>query len=361
MRARVVTVVIAVSTAIAGCGSATPATPSSGTTGVLATTPVVHQALSGAALAFDRSRGAVLAFGGVTASGGNIAPSAATWRWFGDRWETADVAGGPPGRTDALFAFDPALHGLVLLGGHAETQTAPTCPPPAAAGEVGCASAGSPVRNLSDAWLLSASGWRQLNTAGAPGVGWAAATDPSRHALLVVGSTLSPPQGHDGTWQHTGTGWAALNVTTPDYGASLGFDPISHQLLAFAGQRPHNPPPGSLAATEPGYAHTWALTDAGWQQLQPPTVPTFAPGVLTAGPDGAQLLLITALGQTWAWTGSNWQRYPTENSPPGSAVVGLAAATDTTHHVIVAVFTTDRGDTTWTLAGHYWTRYNPTP
>lgn len=40
------------------------------------------------------------------------------------------MAGVPPGRTDALFAFDPAVQGLVLLDGQAETQTAPTRPHP---------------------------------------------------------------------------------------------------------------------------------------------------------------------------------------------------------------------------------------
>lgn len=259
-----------------------------------------------------------------------------------------------------MFAFDPALDGLVLMDGQAETETVGSCSP-ATGAEASCPMSVSPVRNLSDAWLLATGGWRPLQTNGMPGVGWATTTDPSRRALIVLGSTAPPPQGSTGTWQHTAAGWTTLTPTTPEYGASLGYDPASHRLIAFAGQRPYNPPPGSLAPVMSGFAHTWALTDGGWQQLQPADAPTSAPGVLTASPDGAQLLLVTSLGQTWAWTGDDWRRYPTTYNPPGAAVISVAAATDTARHQIVAVFSTEAKDATWTLAGHRWTKHSSMP
>ena len=78
-------------------------------------------------------------------------------------------------------------------------------------------------------------------------------------------------------------------------------------------------------------------------------------------PDGSQLLLVSTVGRTWAWTGSSWQRYPCDSNPPSDGVVGVAAATDTTNHVLVAVFSTDHGAVTWTLTGHHWTRHDAAP
>ncbi len=318
--------------------------------------------LVGAALAFDPARAAVLAFGGTVTLGGGSAPSSATWQWDGTGWQTVDVGVAPPGRTRALFAFDPSQQGLVLMDGQSETESPPTCAPPTAAGQAGCTGAVSPVRDLTDGWLLSASGWHRIDVTGAPGLGWAAVGDPARRALIVVGETQPPPQGHDGTWQHTGAGWALLSSTTPDYGATIGVDPISGRLIAYLGQSPYTPPSGYLAPAESGYTHTWELAPSGWQLLPPAAVPSMASGVLTPSPDGSQLLLVNTLGETWAWTGVTWSRYSTDNAPKLADAQSVAAATDTTHHLVVVVAVNNTtGDTTWTLSGHHWTRQPWTP
>jgi hypothetical protein len=360
MRCSVVFAVVACAVT-AGCASGhTPsAQPFPSSTPAASAAPRTQ--LVGAALAFDPARAAVLAFGGTVTQGGGSAPAAATWQWDGTGWRTVNVGAAPPGRIRALFAFDPSQQGLVLMDGESETVSAPTCAPPTAAGQAGCAGAVSPVQNLTDGWLLSPTGWQPLNVTGAPGVGWAAVGDPARRALIVVGSTQSPPQGHDGTWQHTGAGWALLSSTTPDYGAALGVDPISGRLIAYLGQSPYTPPPGYMAPAESGYTHTWELAASGWQMLPPAPVPSMAGGVLTPSPDGSQLLLVNTLGETWAWAGGTWSRYSTDNAPKLTNAQSVAAATDTAHHLVVLVASNTTGDTTWTLSGRHWTRQPSTP
>ena len=316
----------------------------------------------GAALAFDPARAAVLAFGGTVKQGGGSKAAATTWQWNGTGWRPIDVGVSPPGRTRALFAFDPSLQGLVLMDGESETVSAPTCAPPTAPDQAGCAGAVSPVQNLTDGWLLSPSGWARIDVTGAPGVGWAAVGDPARSALVVVGETQPPPQGHDGTWQHTSAGWALLSSTGPDYGASIGIDPNSGRLIAYLGQQPYTPPPGYMAPDEPGFTHTWELAASGWQLLPPANVPSMAAGMLTPSPDGSQLLLVNTSGESWARTGDTWSRYSTDNAPKLAGAQSVAAATDTTHHVVVVVASNDTtGDTTWTLSGHHWTKQPSTP
>ena len=303
----------------------------------------------------------MLAFGGTVTQGGGSTPAATTWQWNGTGWRAVDVGVSPPGRTRALFAFDPSQQGLVLMDGESETESPPTCAPPTAAGQAECVGAVSPVQNLTDGWLLSPTGWHPIDVTGAPGVGWAAVGEPARRALVVVGETQPPPQGHDGTWQHTGVGWALLSSTTPDYGATIGIDPISGRLIAYLGQQPYTPPAGDMAPDEPGFTHTWELAASGWQLLPPATVPSMAAGVLTPSPDGSQLLLLNTSGETWAWTGVTWIRYSTDNAPKLADAQSVVAATDTAHHVVVVVATNNTGDTTWTLSGHHWTKQPSTP
>ena len=306
----------------AGCASGRPPStqPSRSSTPAALAAPKTQ--LMGAALAFDPARAAVLAFGGTVTQGGGSTPAATTWQWSSTGWRAVDLGVSPPGRTRALFAFDPSQQGLALVDGESETVSAPT---------------------------------------GAPGVGWAAVGDPTRSALVVVGETQPPPQGHDGTWQHTGAGWSLLSATTPDYGATIGIDPISGRLIAYLGQQPHTPPPGDMAPDEAGFTHTWELASSGWQLLPPATVPSMAAGVLTPSPDGSQLLLVNTSGETWAWTGVTWSRYSTDDAPKLADAQSVAAATDTAHHVVVVVAANNTGDATWTLNGHHWTKQPSTP
>lgn len=103
-------------------------------------------------------------------------------------------------------------------------------------------------------------------------------------------------------------------------------------------------------------------------ELHPATIPGRAPGVLTPSPDLRRLLLVTTLGQTWTWTGHDWQRYqaPGATAGRGTAWAGatLAAATDPSRHQVMLLVTSDSdsaSDQTWILSGGRWVRQPATP
>ena len=185
---------------------------------------------------------------------------------------------------------------------------------------------------------------------------------------MLVGHSLANvagPQDTPGTWKWTGRRWALLSPTAPDGASSMAYDPVSRRLIAYGGQQPITAAPGMGMANNPGYSRTWAFTDNRWAELNPPTVPERASGVLTANPDGTRLLLINTSGQTWTWTGESWQRQPTHSAPTGGRgpwSTPLSAAADPARDEVVLLVTDNNGnDQTWTLHAGTWTRHPGTP
>lgn len=347
--------------ALAGCGTqATSRVPAP-----------AAQRLLGAGIAFDPGSG-VIAFGGQQRTAQQVKPSAAMWRWTGGRWQPVTVKARPGARTRPLLVSGP--RGLLLFGGYWSSwqTTLASChpQPDSGSGQAACAGSAtiSPVRALSDTWAFTRGVWKQVAPGGqVPRVGQLLADDPGLGTVVLVGQSLySSSLSRSGTWRWAGHHWSLLSATSPDGADSLGFDPVSHRLLAYAGMRPSGPNVPPDAPVTLGYSHTWAFTAAGWAQLHPPSPPARAPGVLTMSPDGRRLLLITTLAQTWAWTGRTWRRYRTRGGPPAhdSPWTGttLSAAADTSRHQIVLLVTSDNAnDQTWTLHGHTWTHHPGTP
>jgi hypothetical protein len=231
--------------------------------------------------------------------------------------------------------------GLLMFGGQTETFTLPSCQTPSAPGQPQpCTGSVSPSRMLSDTWMFTAGRWKHL-PAGPhpPGQGELLADDPAIGAVVLVGQSLAyTPKSLPGTWKWTGHTWSLLSPTIPGQVGSMGYDPVSHRLLAYGGMQPLFPSSDVGAAATLGYSQTCALTDAGWAELHPSTTPGRVDGVLTASPDLRRLLLVTALGQTWTWTGQTWEHYPARDAPAGSSSwngTTLTAATDPSRHQIV--------------------------
>ena len=351
-----------------GCAShptRSPARPTSSSPApALAAVPTA-QRLLGAALAFDQQLPGVVAFGGRESSSTQVGPSGSALRWTGDQWAPLTSATSPPPRSYAMLAADQA-GGLVLLGGQAETQFTPSCVASPSAGQPNCSQLVTPVRVLSDVWTLTGAGWASVDAAGTPKDAQLMAFDPSRHAVVVTGLSLNPPQGTNGTWTFDGHSWSLLSATTPDDAGSIGFDPASGQLLAYGGRAPFDPGPDSSAASDPGYSSTWVFRTSGWVKLDPLTKPPLSPGVLTVSPDNRQLLLIDEHGETWTWTGTDWKTFPTSNQPALNtstrAGIDLTAATDLSREEVVLLVTGyDSNDVTWTLRGGAWTKHDHTP
>lgn len=164
----------------------------------------------------------------------------------------------------------------------------------------------------------------------------------------------------------TGRNWRLLSLSSPKTADTVGYDPISHRLLAYGGREPATPPAGAGAPTTPGYSSTWAFSGTHWVELHPPTTPDRALGVLTPSPDGQHLLLINTRGKTWTWTGQDWQYHPTHGNPFPSRSprndIALSAATDPAQGQIVLLTTGSAdNDETWTLHDDKWTRHPRTP
>lgn len=96
------------------------------------------------AIAWDRTRGQAVVFGGITGDIFNPL-SDETWIWDGAGWTQAHRANHPIAREGAKMAFDPARNRCVLFGGDASgetwewdganwTQANPNTVPPAASG-----------------------------------------------------------------------------------------------------------------------------------------------------------------------------------------------------------------------------------
>ncbi|HUE60419.1 MAG TPA: kelch repeat-containing protein, partial [Acidimicrobiales bacterium] len=121
----------------------------------------------GAAATFDASHGNVVLFGGTAGALGSAgaAQLGDTWIWNGSGWTQG--AGGPPGRSADVMAYDSGAGGVVLAGG----------------------TAGSGA--LGDTWLWNGSAWSQLPTGGSSPsrIGAAGAFDAVSSQLVVFGGS----------------------------------------------------------------------------------------------------------------------------------------------------------------------------
>ncbi|HXA63046.1 MAG TPA: hypothetical protein VNW94_28195, partial [Streptosporangiaceae bacterium] len=238
-------------------------------------------------------------------------------------------------------------------------------------GQAACTGTVGPRQELSDTWAFADGVWKRLAAGGhVPQSGQLLSSDPAISAIVLVGHTLAhtdatATQDTPGTWKWTGHRWSLLSHTTPTAASSLAYDPVSRRLLAYGGQQPYTAGPGMGVPNLPGYSRTWAFTGTSWVELHPATTPDQAPGVLTASPDGHRLLLINTFGQTWIWTGQDWQRHPTRGGPTGSHgpwIGPLSAAADpSSGQIVLLVPDSNSDDQTWTLHADTWTHHPATP
>jgi hypothetical protein len=139
---------------------------------------------SGAAMAYDPGRRAVVLFGG---SGG---PLGDTWSWDGRRWERLPIASAP-GRFNPAMAWDPVVKRLVRFGGWDGSQ------------------------RTSETWELREDGWALVGAAGPGSRNHAALVSaPDRGSVLLYG-------GHDGErvfgdmWERRNGRWVLLQSAEP--------------------------------------------------------------------------------------------------------------------------------------------------
>lgn len=152
-----------------------------------------------------------------------------TWLWDGTTW-TQVKKNLPSARSHAAMWFDPVMKKTVIYGG------------------IGQRSTNDRIERFSDMWSFDGSGWTEMKSVTTtPGQRYGAqvAVDPQSNTvwlfgglkLVVDGLKQSQVYSND-LWQWDGTKWTQVSASAapPEReNGGLAFDPISNELVLFAG------------------------------------------------------------------------------------------------------------------------------
>ncbi len=293
----------------------------------------------GTTLAWDASRGRVVAFGGYD---GATSVTDEMLAFDGNAWTPILQSARAPRRMFHSLVYDTHRDRLVLFGGQGSYT-------------------GTPL--LDDTWEFDGAGWVQVSTTSSPSPrrGHAAAYDAAQRSVLIFGGR-NLAQHLRSAWRYDGTSWADVSgFTTPPNRSSfvMGHDPVRNQTILHGGST------GSTLPTD-----TWEWTGSQWLERRPSTVP---PGRWSAAmafhPGRGHLLLVggrdtsTSLDDVWEWNGSIWSEIQSSVRPPGRFEHAMAR-----HDNQVVLFggraqwTTPAHDETWTFDGSTWTQHpGPAP
>jgi hypothetical protein len=309
----------------------------------------VPMARSLAAAAYDPLTGETVMFGGLP-GGGSLGD---TWTWDGERWLHQHPPVSPHARFGALMAFDPGLHGVVLLGGQPNGPTDATID--------------SDIRAT---WLWDDSGWHRLETAHTPVPNnygfWHGqmAFDAKSDRLVLVSAEGMPHVGvcSMDTWTFDGRDWGRLSPATPlpasvrvlvadATGGVLALLNPRSALVPIGFFTPDCPASSRAARALPAVS-TWSWTGSTWTQLpghQPP--PSDAAGDAGAAMVNGHAFLVTGDLAVWMWQGSAWQSVPASSRPPQPRTL-TALGADTRGRLLL--FGGQLQQPPWTL-GDTWT------
>lgn len=168
----------------------------------------------GHAMAYDRSRGRVVMFGGRTVSGTIFLDD--TWEWDGTAWLPSVPATKPTPRMHQVMAFDPASNRVLLFGG---------------------IQLGGPI--VGDTWVWDGTNWMQLAPAAPPAARMQAAMalDTLRGRVVLHG-------GVDGvafrdTFEWDGSEWSPVATPAAPNAPvlpAMASGPGGRHLVLFGGQ-----------------------------------------------------------------------------------------------------------------------------
>ncbi len=193
--------------------------------------PTLHPTgRQGAAGAFDRSRGQLVLFGGLsTVRGGGLSDE--TWTFDGAEWQLRQPPVRPAPRYLASMGYDPVRGVTVLFGGR---------------------TAGSQL--VAETWEWDGSSWSQRTPAHSPPGLWFSDMDwdPTLRRLVVCGYDELATTGGN-RWEWDGLDWRATPIPDPSQQYNNGFatwEPIRGQMLFHGAQDSSN-----------SQRQTWTLTD----------------------------------------------------------------------------------------------------
>jgi hypothetical protein len=244
------------------------------------------------AMAYDAAHGQLLLFGGICGSGPTpVGPALGdTWSWDGTNWKQLHPANSPSPRPQALMAYSPVLHGVVLFGG------------------------GGDLNNLySDTWGWDGSTWTAIGTAPRdlqPGTAMVTSTSD----VVMYGSCSSSSSAFPPTFLFDGIDWRSYqSLGLPGRcQQAMAYDAKRGQVVLFGGGRDY----GNEALND-----TWTFDGRGWTQRSPASSPQARYLALAAYDDARGVVVLFGgwgwdqshlqmeLADTWTWDGSSWSRH----------------------------------------------------
>lgn len=309
------------------------------------------------ALAGDPDRGRLVLYGGLTEDG----RPADTWERDGRRWLRRDVpAEGPAGRGTAVGAWDPHRGRLLVFGGigaeprafadlwswnrsgwtevegsssGAEGDARPT-------GRFNASGAflasrdqfvvhggGGIDERRGDTWILEGGVWR-LHEGDGPAARTCArmVARPDRADLILYGGAGEGGVPLAETWRWDGDSWALLETETGPPGVcfhAMAYDAARSRIVHFGGR----------GASSQG-RETWTYQDpaddtgSGWVLIDLAGPPPRDHHAMAWNAERREVVLFgggaqdpngswdgAALGDTWVWDGTGWERRPDPGGP----------------------------------------------
>lgn len=222
-------------------------------------------ARASASMVYDAALGKIVLFGGRAEVPGGYSND--TWTYDGTTWTqvTANgAAGSPPGRQEAMMAYDASIGKVVLFGG-IDTST----------------------QRLNDTWTFDGTTWTDVSSTARPSArtGGAMEYDPVTASVILFGGSASGSYLGD-TWSWSAGTWTELSPGTGPGArcySQLVYDPETTTLLLYAGYDNHD------------FADTWSFDptantgNGAWTQLTPAANP--------GGRDGFGMAYDTATSQ----------------------------------------------------------------
>jgi hypothetical protein len=318
--------------------------------------PPFPRGLAGAA--YDPLTRQTVMFGGLSAEG--TLPD--TWSWDGLTWTQHHSAVSPHGRFDGLMAFDPAVGGIVLIGGN------PNVPIDA-----------STDADIRSTWVWQGSSWRRMATAHTPVpadymFGWLGfmAYDAASRQLVLDGESGGP---HievctAETWTFNGTDWrrenpaealpAPVRVLVGDGSAGSVLAVVSpRQAMVQRGFAMPTCQPGSFDARALPGTSTFAWTGSTWKQVSSNGPPVSQAGDAGGASFGFHAVLLTEDMELWTWNGSAWLQQAAVQAGPGQRSYAAFALDQNGRLLLfggeIQAAPWDLGDT-WLWDGQKWAR-----
>jgi len=171
-------------------------------------------------MTFDRKRGEVVLFGGLSAEGAMND----TWLWDGSKWREADVAA-PAARMEPAMAYDEAREEVVLFGGDPSVA----------------------VTLYADTWLWNGKRWRETDADGPVArAGARMVYDPHRERVILFGGKSRVgdlDREGDDLWEWDGETWTEMTPATgptPRARPAMFFDRGQRHAVLFGGAHPQS-------------------------------------------------------------------------------------------------------------------------